>query len=158
MVNDHTVNNEECNQLQLDEGHWQWREGVQWPVSRVPNDQICRLVPSCGTIKCSYLNQGICNLIVHLLCGVVSEVGPIKGELFGRLVHGTRFFYEALAALHIHGQHNPGAQVLLSLIQGPASDHYLHRLWPHFLPFTPQTTVWEQATGRVKIMQMSGYV
>lgn len=76
----------------------------------------------------AYLNQGIGNLVVHLLSGLINEVGAIEGELFGWLIRCPGLLYEALAAVQVHGQHHLRAQALLPVIQGPAPDHHLHRL------------------------------
>lgn len=83
----------------------------------------------------TYLDQRIGNLIVHLLSGLINEIGPIKGELFGWLICCSGLLYEALAPVQVHGQRHLRAQSLLPVIQGPAPDHHLHRLWPHVSPF-----------------------
>lgn len=74
----------------------------------------------------AYLNQRIGNLVVHLLSGLINEVSPIKGELFGRLVHCPGLFYEALAAVRVDGENRVRAESLLPVIQGPAPHNHLH--------------------------------
>lgn len=86
----------------------------------------------------AYLHQRIGNLIVHLLSGLINEVGPVKGELLWWLIRSPGLLHEALAAVQVHGQHHLGAEGLLPVIQGPAPDHHLHCLGPHVSTFTPQ--------------------
>lgn len=84
------------------------------------NTDTSKLLPG------AHLNQRIGNLIVHLLGGLINEVGPVEGELFGGLVRRPGLLDEALAAVQVHGQHHLGAEGLLPVVQGPAPDHHLH--------------------------------
>lgn len=79
-------------------------------------------------ILAAYLNQRISNLVVELFSSLVDVVGPVKGELFGWLVHSAGLVNEALAPAHVHGQHHLTAESLLPVIQRPAPHHHLHRL------------------------------
>lgn len=79
----------------------------------------------------SYLHKRISNLVVHLLRGMFHAVGPIEGELLGRLFWSFGPQDETLAALRVNGQHRLAPQSLLPVVQGPAPDHHLHCLGAH---------------------------